>query len=360
LSKEVLLKPGREHAIGLIPEGALFASGVEMKLGRAASAIDRVAREVTLSDGERVRYDKLVLATGSRLRTLSTLPPGTPGVHYLRGLDDALALRAAIAQATQVVIVGGGVIGLEIAAAARVSGRPVMVIEAQHRVMSRTTAPLVSDFFQRRHTAEGVEFRFGLTVHGAAPVNGAGLELQLSDGTQIVADVVVVGIGVIANSTLAEDCGLTVQDKAILVDACGRTSDPSIFAAGEVTLHYSGLRGRHERQETWAHAAAHGYHVGRCAVGAESEYAEVASYWSDQYDINLQVFGAPAGEVDIVRGAPESGKFLVFHVAEGLVAGVSAINSVRELRAAKKLIGLQAPHDPNALADASVPLTASR
>src|SRR5690606_17420330 len=128
-----------------------------------------------------------------------------------------------------------------------------------------------------------------------------------------------VGIGVTPNAAIAEECGLDVRDGGIVVDEHGRTSDPLIFAAGEVTLHYNARSGRHERQETWAHAVEHGSHVGRCIVSPEGEYADVCSYWSDQYDINLQVFGAPAGEADVVRGDPASGKFLVFHVAGGLV-----------------------------------------
>jgi NADPH-dependent 2,4-dienoyl-CoA reductase/sulfur reductase-like enzyme len=203
-----------------------------------------------------------------------------------------------------------------------------------------------------------VDFRFGVTVREAALADGGGLRLQLSDEADLTADVIAVGIGVTPNSALAEDCGLEVSQGGVVVDEHGRTSDPLIFAAGEVTLHYNALHARHDRQETWAHAAAHGLHVGRCVIAPEDAYAETGSYWSDQYDINLQVFGAPIGEADVLRGDPQSDKFLVFHISDGLVTGVSAVNSVRELRTARKLIGRPAPANLNALADPSAPLAA--
>ena len=182
-----------------------------------------------------------------------------------------------------------------------------------------------------------------------------GWTLVLSDGSTLAADIVVVGIGVIPNAELAAAAGLETAPGGIVVDAHGRTGDPHIFAAGEVALHINTRHGRHDRQETWAHAAAHGAHVGRSLVAADAGYAEIASYWTDQYDINLQAWGTPIGQSDIVRGDPASGKFLVFHIVEGLVAGVSAINAVRDLRAAKKLLGHPAPAD---LTDPAVPLKA--
>lgn len=354
LSKAVLLNEGHEHEIALAPGDSLKENAIELRAGNAVTAIDRNGRSVALADGTRVAYGTLVLATGSRVRVLDCLPLGAPGVHYIRGLDDALALRADLAAARNVAIVGGGVIGLEIAAAAS-AGRRVMVIEAQPRVMARNAAPAVSSYFERRHREAGVSFRFGVTVSGARRSDGGGWTLSLSDGSALAADVVVVGIGVIPNTGLAAAAGLEVAPGGVVVDAFGRTSDPHIYATGEAALHINTRHGRHDRQETWAHAAAHGDHVGRSIVSAGEGYAEPSSYWSDQYDINLQVFGAPLGETDIVRGDPDSGKFLVFHISGGVVAGVSAVNSVRDLRAAKKLVGHPATDD---LANPAVPLKA--
>jgi NADPH-dependent 2,4-dienoyl-CoA reductase/sulfur reductase-like enzyme len=142
----------------------------------------------------------------------------------------------------------------------------------------------------------------------------------------------------------------------VVVDAMGATSDPRIFAAGEVATHFNDLYGRHDRQETWNHAAAHGEHVGRSMVSPAELYSQAASYWSDQYDINLQIVGAPIGETDVVRGDPASGRFLVFHLTEGKVVGVSAVNAVRELRAARCLVGSAKAQDQAALADPAVEL----
>lgn len=355
LSKAVLLTEGHEKEIGLSPDGGLEMLNVELRLGCAVTAIDRQARRVHLSNCEPLIYDRLVLATGSSLRMLGDLPAGRPGVHYLRCLDDALALRAALAGACRVVIVGAGVIGLEVAAAAAKSNRTVSVIDLASRVMSRAASTPISDFISARHRAHGVDIRLGVSVVSVSEDEG-GLHLALSDGGDLAADVIVVGIGVTPNDRLARDCGLDVEDGGIVVDAHGMTSDPAIYAAGEVALHFNDLHGRHDRQETWAHALAHGEHVGRSLVNPEAGYAELSSYWSDQYDFSLNVVGAPTGDEDVVRGDPVSGKFLVFHLADGRVVGVSAVNDARNLRAAKGLIGTRV--DPALLADAGQDLKA--
>jgi NADPH-dependent 2,4-dienoyl-CoA reductase/sulfur reductase-like enzyme len=358
LSKAVLETEGHEANIALSPTEALEELNVELRLGRRVEAIDRAAREVVFPDGERLGYDQLVLATGSRVRPLDMLPPGAPGVHYLRGLDDALALRSGLTPGARVAIVGGGVIGMEVAATARQRGCEVTVIEAAGRPMARTASPPVSGYFEDRHRAEGVALRLGATVAAVEGGEGGAMRLRLSTGETLEADLVVVGVGVLPNVELAEAAGLEVRGGGIVVDAHGATADPAIFAAGEVATHFNALHGRHDRQETWNHAAVHGEHVGRALVAPGDAYGEAASYWSDQYDINLQIVGAPIGEIDVVRGDPATGKFLVFHLAGGRVAGVSAINSTRELRAARRLIGAPQPADPAALADRTVALTA--
>ncbi|MDR3513381.1 MAG: FAD-dependent oxidoreductase [Caulobacteraceae bacterium] len=351
LSKAVLQEEGHERGIALSPEGALAGLGVELRLGRRAVAIDRKAREVELADGERIAYDRLVLATGSRVRALDILPPGAAGVHYLRGLDDALALRAALKTGGRLAVVGGGVIGMEVAASARALGCECVVIEAGPRLMARAAAPAVSTFLHKRHLAEGVDVRLGVTVAAAEPSASPGAwRLRLSSGETIEAQAVVVGVGVSPNIDLARDCGLEVRPEGVVVDGFGATSDPAVYAAGEVALHLNDLYGRHDRQETWAHAAAHGQHVGEALVSPTQAYRQPPSYWSDQYDINLQVTGLATGDTDVVRGDPALGRFLVFHLAGGRIEGVSAVNAVRELRTAKRLIGA-CPADLEALAD---------
>jgi len=180
--------------------------------------------------------------------------------------------------------------------------------------------------------------------------------MGLSDGAILEAQAVLVGVGVVPNLELARDSGLETTPDGIVVDAFGATSDPRIFAAGEVAFHVNARSGARERQETWAHAAAHGLHVGRSLMGPDDDYREMASYWTDQYDFTLNVIGEPIGEQDVVRGDPASGQFLVFHLVGGKVVGVSGVNAARELRTAKRLIGSGRVIDLGVLADTAVDL----
>jgi NADPH-dependent 2,4-dienoyl-CoA reductase/sulfur reductase-like enzyme len=355
LSKAVLKTGGDAGGLALSPAGAMAAIGVEVRLGARAIAIDRPARTVELAGGERLGYDRLILATGSRPRILAALPPHAPGVSYLRTLDDALALRGRLAPGVRLAIVGGGVIGLEAAASARALGCEVTLVEAEGRLMARSAAPAVAAFLEARHRAEGVDIRLSTRVAMAEP--GAAWRMGLSDGAILEAQAVLVGVGVVPNLELARDSGLETTPDGIVVDAFGATSDPRIFAAGEVAFHVNARSGARERQETWVHAAAHGEHVGLALVATQPPYAQTPSYWTDQYDIAIQVAGAPLGETDVVRGDVAAGRFLVFHLAQGLIAGVTSVNAVHELRAAKKLIGSR-PSDPAALADTGQTLAA--
>jgi 3-phenylpropionate/trans-cinnamate dioxygenase ferredoxin reductase subunit len=357
LSKAVLESEGHEATIGLTSDDMMSTLAAQFRLGEAVVAIDRERREAELLSGERIAYDRLVLATGSRLRTLDLLPQGAPGVHYLRGLDDALALRSELRPGRRLAIVGAGVVGLEVAAAARARGCAVTVIEAAERPMARTSSPPISEFFADRHRREGVDIRPGAVVVDVERQADA-LRLRLSSGDVVEADAVVVGVGVCGNVALAEAAGLETRGGGVVVDGHGASADPAIFAAGEVAMHLNDLHGRHDRQETWNHAAAHGGHVGRSMAAPAEPYSQVASYWSDQYDINLQIIGAPMGEADIVRGDPAGGRFLVFHLLADRVVGVSAVNSVRELRTAKRLIGARIRPDIGVLADPAVDLAA--
>jgi len=355
LSKAVLRKVGQEHEIKLLPAEELQGLDIELRLGRAAVAINRDSRILTLSDGEQIGYDRLVLATGSSARSLPQLPPGAARVHYLRGLDDALALRGALDGARRVAIIGAGVIGLEVAAAAVNPHRAVTVIEAADRVMGRAASPPVARFIAEQHAQAGVDVRLSTTVVRVDD-DGESLVLTLSDGQMLACDLVVVGVGVKPNDALARASGLEVQPGGVVVDGHGMSSDPAVYAAGEVAVHFNTLHGRHDRQETWAHAAAHGEHVGRALVLPGAAYEELASYWTDQYDFTLNVLGAPIGEVDVMRGQPADGKFVVFHLIGGMVAGVSALNAMRDLRAARGLIGTAV--DPVLLGDPASDLRA--
>lgn len=350
LSKAVLMKAGEESRIYLTRPEELAAAKVELRLGARCAALHPVRRMVELQGGEAIGYDRLVLATGSSVRALADLPPGTDYVHYLRTLDDALRLRGAMENARKVAIIGAGVIGLEAAAVLADGTRSVLVIDPADRVMARAASPLLSNFLEDRHRAAGVDLRLGTHI-ATIDRTADGPTFTLSDGHRFQADLVLVGIGVVPNIALAEQAGLSTAPTGIMVDSAGRTSDPFIYAAGEIAWHFNDRLGRHDRQETWAHAAAHGDHVGRMLIdGHDPAYTEQSSYWTDQYDIAVQVFGTPIGERDVVRGNRAEGSFLIFHLKDDEVIGITSVNAARALRQGKKLLG-QHITDLAALAD---------
>jgi 3-phenylpropionate/trans-cinnamate dioxygenase ferredoxin reductase subunit len=337
LSKKVLQEQGEAARIALRDPAFYKERAIEVRPGNAAEHIDRHARQVTFADGTVLGYGALLLATGSSLRTLPLLPPGRTGVFYLRRLSDAIALRDALPRIRRLVVVGAGVIGLEVASVANGLGVDVTVLEAGGRPMARATCPTVCDFVVGQHRRRGVDIRTGVTILEAA-ATGLGFCLKLSDGVSLDADAVVVGIGVVPNTSIAQSAGLEVCAKGICVDGQGRTSDEHIYAAGEVAFHYNARIGVSERQENWHHAVAHGEHVGRAIVGGTADYDEISGYWSDQYDFSIQSFGIPAGERDIVRGDPEGGAFIVFHMQDVVVRGVTSVNAPREMRAGKAFV----------------------
>lgn len=352
LSKAVLTGEAGIDAISLAVPQDLDAARIEIRNGVRCIGIDRDARSVVCTDGEVLHYDRLILATGSALRTLAGFEPGTQGVHYLRTLDDALRMRAKLPSAACVLVIGAGVIGLEVAAACVKDGRRVVVIDPAQRVMARAAAPGLSAFLEERHRAEGVELLLGTTVEKASHGDD-GWHIQLSDGTELHPDLVIVGIGVTPRTELAQAANLAVTPAGIVADRSGRTSDPAIYAAGEVTFGFNERLGRHDRQETWAHAVAHGEHVARAIMGHDDGYGDQCSYWTDQFDVSVLVFGDCSGTRDVVRG--EGTRFLIFHLRDSDVIGVTAVNAARLLRQARKLVGKRVT-DVDALADETVDL----
>lgn len=348
LSKDVLLDPLREQQILLATSTDLAARGIELRLGAEVVRLDRAGQSVVLASGEVLPYTRLVLATGSRARRFPLAPEPHDAVHYMRTLDDARRLRDWLDGKSTLAVIGGGVIGLEAASVASRLGKKVTVIEAGHRVMARSVAPVVSQILEQMHVAAGVNFRFGATISAIRPAGDA-LAIDLGDAGAIDADAVLIGIGASPNIEIAEAAGLATEPGGIVTDAFGRTSDPQVFAAGEVAL-YAGASGP-ERQETWAHAEAHGSFVGRAILGHDGIYDVMPTYWSDQYDTSLQVAGRPVGEEDVVRGDPASGRFIVFHLVGGAVAGVSSAGMPREMRQAKALISARKCISPALLAD---------
>jgi len=324
LSKEVLLGQKPPEGTHLWPKGLQ----VTAYAGRRAERIDRDAKRVILSDGAELGYDKLVLATGGRVRRL----PELPQAHYLRTIDDAVALRAALLAGRSLLVIGGGWIGLEVAAAARKLDRQVTVVELADRLCARVLPRRVADYLHDLHSRNGVEIRLGATAAGVS------------------ADVVVVGIGIQPNSELAEAAGLAVAN-GIVVDEFGRTSDPDIFAAGDV----ANLRG--QRLESWANAQNQAVAAAKSLLGQSTPYREVPWFWSDQHGVNIQILGIPAQDDEIVvRGEPARDSVSYYFLRDGKVAGLVAVNTMREVRTARKLMAEGKAVDRAVLGDPAKPL----
>ncbi|MCY4549474.1 MAG: FAD-dependent oxidoreductase [Defluviicoccus sp.] len=357
LSKEVLL--GREPAESsyLWPDGSFDGWGVELRTGVAATGIDRTAKTVSLGDGETLAYDKLLIATGGRVRKLPLEGAALDGVHYLRGIDDSAAIRADLGAGARIVVIGGGWIGLEVAAAARTLGAEVAVVEALDMLCARALTPDMAAYLLDVHRGRGVDVRLGAAVEaltGQGRVSGA----RLAGGETLAATAVVIGIGIVPNVELARAAGIAV-DNGIRVDALCRTSDPDIFAAGDVTNHPNRLLGRNIRLESWENAQNQGIAAARAMLGGETPYCEIPWFWSDQYDVNIQLVGLPSAFDDTVtRGERAQGSFVEFYMKDGRIDGAAAINSPRDIRFARRLMQAEKIVDPAALADPAVKLQA--
>ncbi|SDC47468.1 3-phenylpropionate/trans-cinnamate dioxygenase ferredoxin reductase subunit/p-cumate 2,3-dioxygenase ferredoxin reductase subunit [Paraburkholderia lycopersici] len=356
LSKDVLRSSDLPQNIWLRNDAFYASRGIEVRTGVGAVAIDAVGKTVKLSDGDVVSYAKLLLATGSRARELAMFPIGNPLVHYLRTLDDAQGLRCdldKLGDDGHLLVVGAGVIGLEVAAIARELGLRVTVVEAGARPLARSASPLLAAFLARAHADRGVDIRCGVTLQ-SADFLGDGYDVALSDGTEVHADVVLVAIGILPNAGLARSAGVEVVPEGIRTDGLGRTSVQDIYAAGEVAYHYNQRHQAFRREETWQHAADHGAHVARCMAGQDEQYASTMAYWTDQYQFSIQVFGNPHGTSEVIRGDSGSDAFSIFHLDHSAICGVTAVNAARELRKSKPLVlkGAVVPDhvisDPNA------------
>ena len=323
---------------------------IELFLGAAVAGIDVAARRLALADGTRLSYDHLLLATGGRARRLPV--PGGELVHLLRTLDDAAALRAALAADSRVVCIGAGVIGMEVAASARRRGCHVTVIEAAPAPLGRCMTPEMTAWMAALHRREGVELRLGV---GVAAIEAGGV--LCSDGSRVPADLVLAGIGMARNTELAVEAGIAV-DEGILVDGLGRTGTPGIFAAGDVTAFWHPRLGRRLRLESWRHAQDHGVAVGRAIAGGTEPYAPVPWFWTDQFGQNVQVAGFPTeAKTTVLRGEPTDASFCAFHLDEaGRLVAATGVNAPREVRAAMALIGAGAQPDAAALRDPKVKL----
>jgi 3-phenylpropionate/trans-cinnamate dioxygenase ferredoxin reductase subunit len=336
LSKEVLVTP-QAAQVSIHPEGFYAEKGIECRFGDAAVHFDADERRLELASGETLAFDKLLLATGARARAYPLLDQLGSGVFTLRTLDDAEALRGHIWPGRRVLVVGGGVIGLEVAASAVIMGADVTVIERGARLMARgAPAPMVETLIAL-HRDKGVTFALGADLVEATRANTREITLSAADGRQFVGDLVVYGIGVELNVDLAISAGLRVED-GIVVDEYGRTSHPDIYAAGDVARQWTPARGTHLRFETWANAQNQGTGVGRAMVTGEPCAFEVPWYWTDQYGHNFQVAGAQEADEWLHRGEPGALKATVFGLKDDVVVGAFTVDNGREMRPARAMI----------------------
>jgi NADPH-dependent 2,4-dienoyl-CoA reductase/sulfur reductase-like enzyme len=353
LSKAMLTAAEEPPPAYFHPAERYAEQGIELMLGTAAEGILPVERRVRLRDGRTLAYDKLLLATGGRARRL----PVHGGEHalYLRTLDEARAIRARLRDARAVICIGAGVIGLEIASSARALGAEVTVLEALAAPMGRCVSPEGARFVERLHVGAGVALRCGEIVEAIDRVGG-GFRVTCRDGIEQDADLVLAGVGMERNLTLARDAGL-VLDGGIVVDEHGATSEPGIHAAGDVAAFHHPLYGCRLRLESWRHAQNHGLAVGRAMAGDRAPYDDVPWFWTDQHGVNLQVAGLPAEAARTIVRLDNDKSFSAVHLAaDGTIIGVTAANAPRDIRAGTAMIRTSRHPDPALLADPTIPL----
>jgi len=343
-------------------EASLADRSITLHRANRAVAIDRDARAVRLADGTGLAYERLLLATGARPRRLQKGGTDIAGIRYLRHMADCRVLRARLGSGTKLLVLGGGFLGLEIAATARQRGCAVTLIEAQPRVLMRGVPEAIADVVAARHLAAGVDLRCGVQIAGiSADENGA--EVALADGTVLAGDTLVACVGAAPNTELAAAAGLGV-DNGIVVDALLRTGDPAIFAAGDCcAFPLSSRDGRITRLESWRCSVEQAEAVAGNMLGEERPFETVPWFWSDQYELSLQVAGLPEPDQRVIERALDNGGFIHFHLdpAGRLVAasGIGPDGSIaRDIRLAEMLIARRASPDPALLARPDVKLKA--
>jgi NADPH-dependent 2,4-dienoyl-CoA reductase/sulfur reductase-like enzyme len=363
LSKGYLLGKEDKSVIYVHEEGWYAEHGVDLRLGVTVASVDPAGRTVTTADGDSVGYDRLLLATGASPRQLDIPGAARDGVLYLRTVGDSERLAAAFRGGGRVVTIGAGWIGLEVTAAAREAGCEVTVVEPEPTALYRALGPELGGVFADLHREHGVEFRFGESVSEIRGSGGRGLagrvgEVVTSSGAAVPADVVVVGIGAVPNTGLAEDAGLEVGN-GVVTDAALRTSDPNIYAAGDLASSYHPLLGRRVRVEHWANALNSGPAAARSMLGQDVTYDPVPYFYSDQYDLGMEAAGLPEpGRYDQVlyRGDRPGREFIAFWLASGAVVAGMNVNVWDVNDDIQALIRSGKQVDPARLTDPDVPL----
>ncbi|GLU39238.1 FAD-dependent oxidoreductase [Pseudomonas sp. NBRC 100443] len=356
LSKAYLSGEVDRDSLLIRSAAAYDALQVECLTGVAVRAIDRPGHRVLLDDGRYLEYSKLVLATGGRPRRLADPAADKPNVHYIRTLADIDRLRHDLAFARRLLVIGGGYIGLEAAAVGVKHGLQVTVLEAAPRLLARVAAPEISAFFERAHRARGVDVRTGVSVEtfsGTERVES----VRLSDGDQLPVDLIIVGVGILPNVELALEAGLEV-DNGIVVDSHAQTSvDPDILAIGDCAKHLNGFLCKFVRIESVPSAQEQAKTAAATLCGRFVPHTAVPWFWSDQFNLKLQMVGMSEGYDQLVlRGDPANESFSAFYLRDGVVLSVDAINRPQDFMVAKRLVAERIKVEPHQLADESVPL----
>ena len=327
---------------------------IELKLSTQVTAIDTAAKTVGLDNDETLAYEHLLISTGSRPRKLTIEDSDLPGIHYLRTMDDVDGLRDGMREGANLVIVGGGYIGLEVAAVGRELGLNVQVLEMEERILQRVTTPEMSAYYHQLHEGRGVNIHTNTGVTGFA---GDGKVQEVICGDErFPADIVIVGIGIIPNTELAEAAGIHCDNGIVVDDHC-RTSVPDVYAAGDCTNHPNPLLDRRLRLESVPNAMDQARVSTANMLGDDKTYAAIPWFWSDQYELKLQMVGFSAdGDTQVLRGDMAANQFAVFYLKDGKVVAADAVNSPKEFMLCKQLVGKVA--DPAMLADPEADLKA--
>ncbi|MDA7784438.1 FAD-dependent oxidoreductase [Pseudomonadales bacterium] len=347
LSKQYLAGTQLADKVYLRAEKFYADKDIQLMLDTRATQIDPSTKTINLDNGETIAYEKLLISTGSRPRKLSIEGSDLSGIHYLRTMDDVDGIRADVKPGANLVIVGGGYIGLEVAAVGIELGMNVHVLEMEERILQRVTTPEMSAYYHKLHTDRGVHIH---TQTGVTGFSGNGsVEKVLCGDESFDADIVIVGIGIIPNTEIAEEAGIHCENGIVVDDHC-RTSDPDIYAAGDCTNHPNPLMNKRLRLESVPNAMDQARVSTANMLGDDKVYAAIPWFWSDQYDLKLQMVGFSAdGDSQVLRGDMDTHQFAIFYLKDGKVVAADAVNSPKEFMLCKQLVGK--PADAAKLAD---------
>lgn len=359
LSKEFLLEKADEDTVTVVPEGWYDENDVELILNSRATGIDQAHHTVTLAGGRSLPYGKLLLATGAQPRRIPLPGADLDGVMTFRTFEDSLRLRSLIKDGgRRVVMVGSGWIGMELAAAARTYGNDVTLLGLEKIPLSAAIGPKLGGFFQQLHTEQGVNFRLPASAAAIEGRAGRATAVRTDSGETLPADVVIIAVGVVPDTALAEEAGLAM-DNGILVDSGLRTSAPDILAAGDVANALHPFTGKHHRSEHWANALNGGKVAAKSMAGQDAQLDVVPYFYTDQFSVSMEYSGFPSltsGTTPVFRGSMDDGSFIAFWLREGEVVAGMSVNHRRVQKPIKALISGRILVDVARLTDPTVPL----